>query len=413
MRCSQSYLLEQEPQAEPTPAPVEPAESAPPQAEEPHPAPPEEAAPTDESAPFASVGRLLQSRCAMPGCHLGPEARAGLRLEVAQIYRSSVNVRARTDSRLLRVFPGAPDRSLLYLKLLTQEEGHYSGPRMPLSMNPLSPEEIALVRAWIEAFPADRWGAPPQAAESPGRPPRTFHDGVLVNLPTPDPLGRNTLEFRIMHRFKESAQESGSYDFYGLDSGAWISLGLAYGLGETVEVGLRRTNLQHDYELYSKWVPVRQVEGGAPLSLALRGSYSDMRETLAFNRHRYGAQAILARRFGQHLSLMLVPTYVTSTNYVDETDTRGTGAVGVGGEWRFNPKMAVTGEWVAQVSGVQNEFQSGSIGYSIATARHAFHIFATNTSGEHTDLYVTGGDLKLRDGDFRLGFNISRTFTPR
>ncbi len=38
-------------------------------------------------------------------------------------------------------------------------------------------------------------------------------------------------------------------------------------------------------------------------------------------------------------------------------------------------------------------------------------MFATNTPGAQTDLYVTGGDVKLRDGDFRLGFNISRTFT--
>jgi hypothetical protein len=84
----------------------------------------------------------------------------------------------------------------------------------------------------------------------------------------------------------------------------------------------------------------------------------------------------------------------------------------VGGEWRLNHRMAVTGEWIAQLSGVQNDFQSGSIGFSIATARHAFHVFATNTPGAQTDLYVTGGDVKLRDGDFRLGFNISRTFTP-
>jgi hypothetical protein len=411
LRCLQPRLAAEDPPAEPPPA-VEPPESAPPQLEERATAPPAEAAPADESAQFASIGRLLQTRCAMPGCHLGPDAMAGLRLEASQIYRSSVNVRARTEPRLLRLVPGAPEQSLLYLKLLPPEEGHYRGPRMPFSMSPLTAEEIALVRAWIEAFPVDRWGAPPAAAETPALTPRTFHDGVLVNLPTSDPLGRRTVEFRIMHRFKEATREAGSYDFFGLDSGAWISIGLAYGLGETVEVGLRRTNLQHDYEAYSKWVPVRQGEGRAPLSLALRGTFSDLRETLSFNRHRYGAQAILARRFGAHLSLMLVPTYVTSTNYVDETDTRGTGAVGVGGEWRFNAKMAVTGEWIAQLSGVQNEFQSGSVGYSIATARHAFHIFATNTSGSHTDLYVTGGDIKLSDGDFRLGFNISRTFTP-
>ena len=365
----------------------------------------------DESDPFTRVGHLLQSRCAMPGCHLGPEARAGLRLETGQIYSTAVNVRARTDPRLLRVLPRSPDRSLLFLKLLSPDEGHYRGPRMPLGMDPLSPEEIALVRSWIEAFPPDRWPAPAPADPS-ARPPRTFHDSALVNLPTSDPIGRRALEFRILHRFKAPANDAGSHDFYGLDSDAWVSIGLACGLAETLEVGLRRTNLQHDYEAYSKWVPVRQSPGGAPLSLALRGSVSSLHETIAVNRRRYGAQAVLARRFGDRLSLMLVPTYVTRTNYLDGTDERGTGAVGVGGEWRLNTRMAVTGEWIAQLSGVQNEFQSGSIGFSIATARHAFHVFATNTPGAHTDLYVTGGDVKLRDGDFRLGFNISRTFTP-
>lgn len=365
----------------------------------------------DDSDPFARVGHLLQSRCAMPGCHLGPEAKAGLRLEVGQIYPTAVNVRARTEPLLLRVSPRSPDQSLLYLKLLPQDRGHYRGPRMPLSMDPLSAEEIALVRQWIEAFPADRWPEPSKA-EASARPPRTFHDSALVNLPTPDPLGRGALEFRILHRFKSPAREAGSHDFYGLDSDAWVSIGLAYGLGDTVEAGLRRTNLQHDFEAYSKWAPIRQTPGRAPLSLALRGSVSNLRETIGVNRNRYGAQAVLARRFGDHLSLMLVPTYVTRTNYVDGTDQRGTGAVGVGGEWRLNTRMAVTGEWIAQLSGVRNEVQSGSIGFSIATARHAFQVFATNTPGAHTDLYVTGGDVKLSDGDFRLGFNISRTFTP-
>lgn len=71
--------------------------------------------------------------------------------------------------------------------------------------------------------------------------------------------------------------------------------------------------------------------------------------------------------------------------------------------------MALTGEWIAQTSGIEGADQSGSIGFSIATARHAFHIFATNTAGAHTDLYAPGGDLG--SGYFRLGFNITRTYT--
>ena len=106
----------------------------------------------DDAELFARVGRLLQSRCAMPGCHLGPDAMKGLHLEIQQIYRSSVNVRARTDPRLLRLVPGAPRQSLLYLKLLPPDQGGYRGPRMPQGMNPLKDEEITLVHVAIHAL---------------------------------------------------------------------------------------------------------------------------------------------------------------------------------------------------------------------------------------------------------------------
>ena len=366
----------------------------------------------DDAELFARVGRLLQSRCAMPACHLGPDAMKGLRLEVQQIYRSSVNVRARTDSRLLRLVPGAPQQSLLYLKLLPQDQGGYRGPRMPQGMNPLSDQEINLVRTWIESFPVEPWGPPP-TAEAPAGPPRTFQDGTLVNLPTSEPLGRHALDFRILHRFKSSVADAGSHGFYGLDSDAWVSIGLAFGLTGALEIGLRRTNLQHDFEGYAKWVLMRQAPGGAPLSLALRGSLSNIREKGASNTERDGAQMVLARRFGERLSLMLVPIYVTRTNYLVAADRRGTVAIGAGAEVRLTSRTAITGEWIAPVGGVENDFQSASLGYAIATARHAFEVFVTNTAGAHTDLYAPGGDLDARKGDYRLGFNISRVYAPR
>jgi len=396
---------------EPPAGTVPQATPAPQSGPEPPSQPAPEAGPSQEQiAIFERAGRLLQARCAMPGCHLGPDGMKGMRLESGQIYRSTVNVRSRTEPGLLRVAPGAPDRSLLYLKLLPPEEGHYRGPRMPMAMNPLAPEEIALVRQWIESFPAELWGAPPAAEPAAGAA-RTFQGSTLVNLPTPDPLGARALEFQILHRFKTSTRDSGSKDFYGLDSGAWISIGLAYGLTDTLEVGLRRTNLEHDYEADAKWTPLRQVAGASPVSLALRASYSNLRETGAFNRDRAGAQAILARRFGKRLSLMLVPTYVSHANFLDRGDHRGSTAVGAGGELRVTSKMAITGEWVAQTSGVESTNQSGSVGLSVATARHVFHVFATNTAGIHTDQYAPGGDLDFGSGYFRLGFNITRTYT--
>ena len=104
---------------------------------------------------------------------------------------------------------------------------------------------------------------------------------------------------------------------------------------------------------------------------------------------------------------------VPRTNDLDAQDRRGTGAVGAGAEWRLGLRYALTGEWIVQASGVEAPFQSASLGFSMATARHVFHLILTNTQGHHTDLYAPGGDLDARDGRFRLGFNISRTHAFR
>ena len=56
--------------------------------------------------------------------------------------------------------------------------------------------------------------------------------------------------------------------------------------------------------------------------------------------------------------------------------------------------------------------QGLSVAWGVATARHAFTLMASNTPGEHTDLFAPGGDLDFERGYFRLGFNISRNFTP-
>jgi uncharacterized beta barrel domain-containing protein DUF5777 len=365
-----------------------------------------------EESAFAPVARILQSRCAMPGCHAGAQPAKGMRLEADQIYRSVVNVRAVTDDRFFRVAPGDPDHSLLYLKLLSPHQGDYRGPRMPLSMDPLGDGEIAQVRAWIETFPEVLWGPPKETAAVP-EVTRAFQDAYLANLPTPDSVGARTLEFRFAHRFKASATDAGSKGLYGLDSGAWVALELLYGIQDRVELGLRRTNLETDYEGYVKAALIRQRPSGSPLAVSFRGSVSNVRETDRFNRTRWGGQLILARRFGERLSMMLVPAYVTSTNQFDPADTRGTGTVGGGVELRLDPRRAITGEWIVQTSGVKAPFQSASLGFSMATARHVFHLMVTNTSGHLTDLVAPGGDLDPGEGEFRFGFNISRTHTFR
>jgi hypothetical protein len=355
------------------------------------------------------AGRLLVARCALPACH-GAQAEGGMRLDAASLYRSTVNVRSRSESGSLRVVPRDPERSLLYRRLLDSHAGGYRGARMPRGMAPLADEEILVIRRWIESFPQEVWGDPAAPEAGPAATLRLFHDGFLANLPTSEPLGAKALQFRIAHRFKAGVTDAGGSDLYGLDSGAWVSLGLAFGFSDVWEAGLRHTNLEQANELYVKATPLRQASEGAPVSVAVVASGSALHEEGLVHEYRGGAQVVVARRFADWLSVMAVPSYYKPLHYLDPDDNRGTFAIGLGAEWRIRDELAIITEWVGQIDGVMAPYQSASIGVSVATARHSFQILLTNTTGTHPDLYLPGGDLDWGDGDFRIGFNLSRTW---
>lgn len=366
----------------------------------------------DEAAAFNAAKPLFARRCAFSGCHVGMNAPKGLRLEADRIYRSTVNVPARSDGRYALVAPGDPASSLLYLKLLEPKEGQYHGPRMPLDLSKFEEHELATIRRWIESFPEDRWSRVREEEKPSMTSRRTFLDSYLLNLPGTDALGRRTFEVRIAHRFKAAIDAAGSEELYGLDSGAWVSLGLAYGLSPSWELGLRHTNFQKADEIWVKYSVLKQQADETLLSLAVRGSYSHLRETGRANRDRYTGQILLSRRWGEHVSILLAPTYVTRANYLNEDDDDGTLALGFGAEVRLTRNFALVGEWVGQLSGVKDRYESVSLGVRRSTGLHGFDLFVTNTSAAHTDLYAPGGDLDAGSADLRLGFNISRKSRP-
>ena len=367
-----------------------------------------------EADAYAKVEKLFANRCAIAACHGGGDPKQRMSLEPGKIYRNTVNVPARTDHNLVRISPGDPNGSLLYRKILPAAKGLYHGQRMPRLFTPLTEDEIELVRRWIESFPAAAWGEVDDRSAAAGAPAPTwsFHDGYLANLPTTEALGRKGFQFRVVHRFKPSAQEAGLDELFGIDGGANVSIGLGFGLSRGWEVGLRHSTLQQEEEVQLKFAALRQGKGSG-ISMSVVGSLAHQREDSTPNDTSAGLQIVLARRFGRHVSLLAVPMYVTRTNFLNEEDTGGTLALGLGGEWHVTPRYAIVGEWIGQLSGVDAGYQSGTLGFSIRTARHAFLLLASNTRGAHVDLYAPGGDLDWSDGDFRLGFNLSRTFTFR
>lgn len=84
-------------------------------------------------------------------CHLTGQEAGGMRLYPSAAYASLVNI-ASTESDMLRVRPGAPDRSYLMHKLDgTHLDVGGQGERMPFSMPPLDEATRNRIRAWITA----------------------------------------------------------------------------------------------------------------------------------------------------------------------------------------------------------------------------------------------------------------------
>jgi len=88
--------------------------------------------------------------CAISGCHAGPGAPEGLRLDSeSAAFQSLVGVPSaeRPDLGLLRVRAGQPDASYLVWKI--EGRAGIAGERMPLGQPPLTDEQTAAIRQWI------------------------------------------------------------------------------------------------------------------------------------------------------------------------------------------------------------------------------------------------------------------------
>lgn len=102
--------------------------------------------------------KVLAKSCAVAGCHVaGSEmaAESGLVLEAAVAYENMIGVEPKNETArahgLLRVKPGVPDSSFLFIKV--HDPSHHSGykAQMPLGADALSAGQIEFIRQWIAA----------------------------------------------------------------------------------------------------------------------------------------------------------------------------------------------------------------------------------------------------------------------
>lgn len=245
-----------------------------------------------------------------------------------------------------------------------------------------------------------------QEDSSPYEPTRQDALGTrLVNLPTPLTVGAHTFELLFTHRFQESVRDGDAHNLWGLDSGADVGLGFAYGVSRNFDLSLYRSSVEEDFELAAKVALYRQAPR-VPFSIALRAGADLLGSKRESDRSRPFAQAILSRQFAPGWNLMLVPTWVRDTPRLRNATNLG---VGLSAPLPHGTLLDV--EVLPRNHDLPGSVTAWSVALSKAVGGHLFKITLGNSRATTVDQY-TGGDFSggFKTGDVRLGFNLVRNF---
>jgi len=368
-----------------------------------------------------NVARILKKSCSVAGCHRGNYPPVNLNLEKDRFIKSLVNIPSQEIPSLKLVDTANPEKSYLLMKI--KGDDTIVGQRMPVGSSPLKDSEIKTIEDWVSSLSNTQAEGeniqPPNgnSAEEPEQRKFTkpaFWGTRLINLPTTHSIGKGELLFRISHRYYPSIAEG--YDsFYGLDGPAVILLSLGYGFSDNLSLTLARTKLDKEVELSMKWVLFRQEKSKMPLSGALNVGGSLVtesqpeRDVFDADNMKFNIQAILSYQLSDALSFALVPAYSSNTNHWDPAP-EGTLALGTGGRLMIFNDFSIIWEWNPVLSGYKANSHGWALGIEKKVGGHVFQVFLLNSAGLTSSQFLPGGDLKLQDGDFRIGFNIFRLF---
>ncbi|TWW01590.1 DUF5777 family beta-barrel protein [Chitinophaga pinensis] len=250
----------------------------------------------------------------------------------------------------------------------------------------------------------------------------TFKATQLINVPTVESPGKQSLQFLIMHRFGKLNE--GAYELFGLDN-ASIRFGLDYGFTDRLSAGVGRSSVDKAFDGNIKYKILQQStgKGAMPISLSLyelvthyTQRYTDKPYLNSRFRTSYTSQLLIARKFSRNLSLQLAPSWTHYNLVATPEDNNDLFAITAGGRMKFTKRMSVTAEYSYllpdQVVSTK-VYNSLSLGVDIETGGHVFQLVFTNSNGMIGPYYLSKTNGSWGKGDIFFGFNISRSFNFR
>ena len=262
---------------------------------------------------------------------------------------------------------------------------------------------------------------------------QTFKDTRVINSHSVETLRAGRMDIRIAHRFGDIAGTAGGWQtFYGLENASDIMIGAEFGLSDNLMFGINRTKgagpLKQNVHGFLKFRLITQeIEGNQPFSLAFlamgSGSTmpkSDIEGVLNFfersaHRFSYHLQVIMARQFSERFSFQVSGGW-TYRNIVPSNDQNDLVSVGAASRLQLTKSIGIIVDANFPISELRNTdngfYPAIGIGFEWETGGgHVFQLNVTNATGIAETDYIPYTQSNWFDGEYRLGFTISRLFT--
>ena len=267
---------------------------------------------------------------------------------------------------------------------------------------------------------------------------RTFKDTRIINTHSVETLPKRKLDVRIGHRFGDFAGDNGGFQtLFGLENATDVLIGAEYGVSNNFTIGLYRSKGAGSYPNGSpglrqllngivKYRIIRQgKDKGSPVTLTFVGVSSlstaekvegnpDIIRSFPKFVHRMAntGQLLIARKFSDAFSLQVIPSY-TYRNLVAFDDENGIFSLGFATRVQVSKVIGI----LADATIPFQDYRSGNgfypaIGFGLEfdTGGHIFQLNFTNASAVMETDYIPYTTSNWGDGEFRLGFTISRLF---
>lgn len=251
-----------------------------------------------------------------------------------------------------------------------------------------------------------------------------FKTTRIVNSHSVETVKAHHLDFRVTHHFGDAGVKGGGHTIFGLDNASDIRIAFEYGVTERFTVGAGRSKIGELIDAYLKYRVLYQTEDNSvPISLtvfanAAMTAVDDINGPLSKdfnNRMSYTYQALIARRFNSRFSWQIMPAFLHRNFVTDPRDENDLFVLGTGVRLKLTKRFALLADYYYVFSGFRSEhkdlfFPPLGVGIEIETGGHVFHLFFTNNPGIVENNYFANSSDSWKKGQFKFGFNISRTF---